>query len=270
MSAFIPNSILSAVRAMSDPIASCPMPMRATTVRFDESLWAMLEDEARTQGVSAAQFVRDATILRVAALAAQRGDEDTKLAVEAVAQGALRARAASGGAWRDDGGLPVPREVFDPARLQALRDSGLLELDADPEFDRLARLSARVLDTPVALVTLVDRDRQVFLGCFGLPEPWATTRETPLTHSVCPQALAAEKPLIVPDVRDHPVLRLDPELEQHGVRAYAGTRLCDEAGHAIGTLCVADQQPREWSEEMRATLVDLATSVMTEMRLRRR
>lgn len=270
MSAFIPNSILLAPHAMSDPIACCrDMPMRATTVRFDESLWNMLEGEARTQGVSAAQFVRDATILRVAALAAQRGDEDTKLTVEAVAQGALRARGRATAGDAIDG-LPMPPEVHDAARLRALNASGLLDLHADPEFDRLARLSARVLETPVALVTLVDRDRQILLGCVGVPEPWVTTRETALEHSVCPFALAADEPLIVPDIRDHPILRQDPKLEEFGVRAYAGARLCDDDGHAIGTLCVVDAEPRQWSDEMRATLVDLATSVMTEMRLRRR
>src|SRR4051812_49663136 len=66
------------------------MPMRATTVRFSEDLWRLLEREAGDQGVSAAQFIRDATILRAAVLAERRGDRETRLTIEDIAAGALR------------------------------------------------------------------------------------------------------------------------------------------------------------------------------------
>lgn len=242
------------------------MPMRATTVRFDESLWAMLEREARVQGVSAAQFVRDATILRVAALAAQRGDADLKLTVEEVAAGVLRSRAGADG----PDVASVPPAVLDPERLRALHGSGLLEIRDDPAFDRLTRLAGKVLDAPVALVSLVDRDRQVFASCVGLPEPWNTDRQSPLSHSFCQHAVASREPLLINDAREHPVLKDNPAITDVGVVSYAGVPLFDPEGHALGTLCVFDTKPRAWSPEDAETLGDLASSVMTEIRLRRR
>ena len=238
------------------------MPMRATTVRFDESLWSLLEREARGQGVSAAQFVRDATILRVASVAAQRGDEELKLSVEDVAAGALRARGV------DAAPAPPPPAVSDPARLAAVQGSGLLAAKDDPAFDRLTRMAARLLDAPVALVSLVDADRQVFASCIGLEAPW--NRETPLTHSFCQHAVELREPLVVGDARQHPVLRRNLAIRDLGVVAYAGIPLIDGDGQALGTLCVADSRPRDWTVDQIETLGDLAQSVLTEIELRRR
>src|SRR5262249_43392939 len=75
--------------------------------------------------------------------------------------------------------------VYDPARLAALRRLALLDRPAEPSFDRLTRMAARVLRAPVALVSLVDSQRQFFASCVGVAEPWATTRETPLSYSFC-------------------------------------------------------------------------------------
>ena len=232
------------------------MPMRATTVRFDGSLWELLEREAKLQGVSAAQFVRDATILRVAAQAARRGDPETTLTVAEVAAGALGAAA-------------VPPAVLDAGRLGALEATGLLGVRDDPGIDRLTRLAARMLDAPVALVSLVDRDRQVFAGCVGLTEPWATRREAPLTHSFCQHAVASREPLVVPDAREHPVLRHNGAVRDLGVIAYAGVPLIDAADHALGTLCVFDRRPRSWTEDQLTILRDLGASVLSEIELRR-
>ena len=238
------------------------MPMRATTVRFDESLWSLLEREARTQGVSAAQFVRDATILRIASVAAQRGDADLRMSVADVA-------AQAAGAPAPEPPAPPPPVVHDPDRLAALHDSGMLTVRDDPAFDRLTRLAARVLDTPIALVSLVDRDRQVFASCIGLEGDAAERRETPLSHSFCQHAVAAREPLVVGDAREHPVLRTNRAIEELGVVADAGVPLMDPAGHALGTLCVADGHPRSWTDDDIETLRDLASSVLTEIKLRR-
>src|SRR5436190_20802035 len=112
------------------------MPMRATTVRFSEDLWRLLEREAGAQGVSAAQFIRDATILRVAVLAERRGDRDARLSIEDIAAGALRP------AGREQrAALPGVR---DPARLAAVRATGLLDAPAGPALGRLASAAADV------------------------------------------------------------------------------------------------------------------------------
>ena len=73
--------------------------------------------------------------------------------------------------------------VRDPVRLSTLRRLCLLDTPPEEALDRLGRLATRVLRAPVALVSLVDSDRQFFKSAVGLPEPWATLRETPLSHS---------------------------------------------------------------------------------------
>jgi GAF domain-containing protein len=95
-------------------------------------------------------------------------------------------------------------------RLDALRSTGLLDSPAEEAFDRLTRLAARLLRVPVALVSLVDEDRQFFKSCFGLPEPLATQRETPLSHSFCQHVVNLEDLLVAGDAREHPLLRIIP------------------------------------------------------------
>src|SRR6188472_1204376 len=142
-------------------------------------------------------------------------------------------------------------------RLATLGRTGLLDTPAEAPFDRLTRLATRLLKAPVALVSLVDRDRQFFKSCLGLPEPWASARESPLTHSFCQHAVAAREPLIVTDAREHPVLRDNLAIRDMGVIAYAGIPLAGPDGHALGTLCVIDSQPRHWTSHQIALLSDI-------------
>ena len=89
----------------------------------------------------------------------------------------------------------------DQNRLAALDASALLDTPPAEAFDRLTRLVTRILNVPVALVTLVDRDRQFFKSCIGLPEPWMSGRETPLSHSFCQYTVMTREPLIITDAR---------------------------------------------------------------------
>src|SRR5919202_2375924 len=102
-------------------------------------------------------------------------------------------------------GLLAP--LHDPARLAALRQSALLDSPTEAAFDRLTRLATRMLHVPVALVSLVDQNRQFFKSCIGLPDPWASQRETPLSHSFCQHVVATGEPLIIPDARTHPLVQ---------------------------------------------------------------
>ena len=237
------------------------MPMRATTVRFGDDLWALLEREATAQGVSSAQFVRDATILRLAHLAAERGAPEARLSIEQIASGALR---------EERGGSldTVLAAVRDPERLAALRATGALEGARRPALDRIADVASRVLNAPVSFVTLVDEDRQVFAGCIGLKtDPWATDRSTPLSHSFCQHAVARREPLIVTDAREDPVLKDNLAIRDLNVIAYLGVPLITPEGHSLGSLCVIDDKPRLWSTEQVEILSALAQSVITELRL---
>src|SRR5919112_1792410 len=105
------------------------MPMRATTVRFGEDLWSMLEGEAARSGMSAAQFVREATILRLAMLAGMRGDDPARMTLGALAAEAQGTRHDS-----------VAAAVNDETRLRAVQRTGLLDSAPDERFDGLARV----------------------------------------------------------------------------------------------------------------------------------
>ena len=242
------------------------MPMRATTVRFDHALWKLLERESGREGVSAAQFIRDATILRVAYAMGQRGDAELEEAFRRTSTRGDGAPAGNG-THRTQALLDAAAALQDSHRLDALRATGLLDSDVTPSFDRLARLAAHVLNAPVALVSLVDSDRQFFKSCLGLPEPWASQRGSPLSHSFCQHAVASREPLLVDDAREHEILRDNLAIRDMGVIAYAGIPLIDADGHALGTLCVIDSRPRHWTTHQVQLLSDLAASVVTEIKL---
>ncbi len=132
-------------------------------------------------------------------------------------------------------------------------------------FDRLTRVACRVLRTPVGIVSLVDQNRQFFKSCVGLPEPIASRRQTPVSHSFCQHVVATGKPLIVEDARNNPLVRLNPAVEEMGIVAYAGIPLVTSDGHAIGSFCVIDSRPRSWSFDDVEMLQELAGCVMHEI-----
>jgi two-component sensor histidine kinase len=156
----------------------------------------------------------------------------------------------------------------EPARIAALRTTGLLDSAPEEAFDRLTRLVCRVLDAPVALVSLVDRDRQFFKSQHGLPEPVATERQTALSHSFCQHVVRRGAPLIVTDARADVRVRDNLAVRDLSVVAYLGTPLVTPEGHVLGSLCVLDSRPRDWSEADRQTLGDFAAVVMSEIALR--
>ncbi|HEY3232196.1 MAG TPA: GAF domain-containing protein, partial [Roseiflexaceae bacterium] len=158
--------------------------------------------------------------------------------------------------------------IRDPSRLAALRRLDLLDSPAEVAFDRLTNLAATILCTPIALVMLVDEERQFFKSCVGLAEPRRSKRETPLLHSFCQYVVASGKPLVVADARIHPLVSGSPAIRDLVEIAYAGAPLVTPDGYVIGSLCVVDTDPRAWREDELAILRDLAASVMTEIVLR--
>jgi GAF domain-containing protein len=154
-------------------------------------------------------------------------------------------------------------------RLAELRRTALLDTPPEEPFDRLTRLATRLCKTPVGLVSLVDRDRQFFKSAVGLPEPWHTKRETPLSHSFCKHAVAHHEPLVICDARRDEAFRDNPAVRELNIVAYAGVPLT-LSGQALGTLCVIDCEPRAWSYDEVQTLRDLAECVMREIDLRTR
>jgi hypothetical protein len=157
--------------------------------------------------------------------------------------------------------------ISDPARVQALADSGLSDV-SDPVLDGIAARVRQWLGVPVALVSLVRPDAQVFPGQAGLPDPWGQTRRTPLSHSFCQHVVASSKPLVVTDAREDPLVAENLAVRDLSVIAYAGMPLTDGEGHVLGSLCAIDQVPRQWSENDLDLLRGLAEGCSAELRLR--
>ncbi len=152
----------------------------------------------------------------------------------------------------------APAEILgDPGRLAALERTGLLDSAEDEEFDTVTRLAARLLHAPVALVSLVDDQRQFFKSQIGLPQPWDQQRQTPLSHSFCQWVVSSDQELAISDAREHPILRTNGAIFDLGVVAYAGVPLSAATGETIGSFCAIDGKPRNWTSDELATLRDL-------------
>jgi GAF domain-containing protein len=157
--------------------------------------------------------------------------------------------------------------VTDPDRLAALRRLALLDTPPILSFDRLTALAAQLLEASVALVTLVDEDRQFFVSSFGLPESLRSARQTSLDFSICQYAMESYRPLIIGDARTDEGLADNGAVTELGVAAYAGIPLVTPDGHVVGTLCVIDFVPRDWTDDQLAILSRLADITMDEIRL---
>ena len=151
-------------------------------------------------------------------------------------------------------------------RLNALDDYAVLDTAAEPTFDALTRLAAEILEVPIALISLVDVDRQWFKSRYGL-----AATQTPRAVSFCGHVVASETAMVVPDAflddrfSDNPLVTGEPR-----VRFYAGSPLRTPDGYVIGTLCAIDHQARQVSERQLSMLNLLAQQVVELLELRRR
>ena len=158
--------------------------------------------------------------------------------------------------------------VHDPSRLAAVERTGLLDAGPQESFERIGSLARRLTGAPTALVSLVAADRQYFTCCLGLPEPWSEAGETPLTHSICQYVLDRNDPLVIPDTATDARLADNRAVDELGVAAYLGIPLVGSGGHVLGSFCVLDDRPRDWSADDVSVMTDLAASVMAEIELR--
>lgn len=159
--------------------------------------------------------------------------------------------------------MNIPHD--ESARLAALRQRMILDTPPEPAFDALTRLAAHICGTPIAIMTLVDADRQWFKSQVGLDVP-----ETPRDIAFCAQAIQQEGLFIVSDAlfderfATNPLVTAEPH-----IRFYAGMPFSTSEGHALGTLCVIDHVPRELSPCQLEALRTLALEVATHLELRR-
>ncbi len=147
------------------------------------------------------------------------------------------------------------------ARLNALRDLGLLGTPPSESFDRLTRLASQLLKAPVSTISLTDSDRQWFKSRVGVD-----LAEIPRDQAPCHYAIQGQDVFVVPDLREDPRFATSA-LAAAGIRFYAGAPLFTRAGYGLGTLCVVDVQPRVLGSNEAQVLKDLAGMVMCQIEM---
>ena len=153
---------------------------------------------------------------------------------------------------------PVPLPPDEDLRLRDLERHGVLDRPGDAHFDRIVELASGIFRTPIALISLVDADRQWFLARKGL-----AVQETPRQIAFCAHTILGPDVLVVPDARADGRFQSNPlVLAEPHIRFYGGAPLTTRSGHNLGTLCVIDRQPRLPSAEQLQQLRLLAQVVM--------
>jgi GAF domain-containing protein len=158
---------------------------------------------------------------------------------------------------------PIP--LNEHARLDLLRQYGILDTPAEPAFDEITARAAEVCQSPISLLTFVDRDRVWFKSAIGLP-----LRELPRDTSFCAHAICQDDLYITPDMLADDRFSHNPLVTQKPhLRFYAGMPLLSPEGLAIGTLCVIDRKPRELTPQQKDSLRELAKGVVLLLEIRR-
>ena len=161
--------------------------------------------------------------------------------------------------------MKAPLPADEPARLAALHDAQVLDTAPEEDFDDIALLAAEICGTPMALVSLIDSDRQWFKAKAGLE-----IAETHRDLSFCAYTINGREVLEVPDATadsrfsDNPFVRADG-----GIRFYAGAPVVLDGTYAVGTVCVVDHVPRELTAAQKLALRSLARHASVQLELRR-
>ncbi len=161
--------------------------------------------------------------------------------------------------------MAITKPANEEARVIALDKYAILDTDPEQFFDDLTLLASHVCNTPIALISLVDEDRQWFKSRVGLD-----ASETSRDIAFCSTAILQSDVFVIPDAladerfRDNPLVVSDPH-----IRFYAGAPLINEDGYALGTLCVVDRAPRELAPEQKEALKALSRLVLAQLEFRR-
>jgi GAF domain-containing protein len=162
--------------------------------------------------------------------------------------------------------MPTPMLMKDEgARIAALQKYAILDTEPEQAFDDLVLLASFICKTPIALISLVDENRQWFKSRVGL-----SVSETPREIAFCAVAIQQPDVFIVPDTLNDERFRNNPLVtsEPH-IRFYAGAPLINEEGYALGTICVIDRTPREFGPSQQAALKALSRLVLAQLEFRR-
>jgi GAF domain-containing protein len=162
--------------------------------------------------------------------------------------------------------MPTPMLMKDQGgRIAALQKYAILDTEPEQAFDDLVLLASFICKTPIALISLVDENRQWFKSRVGL-----SVSETPREIAFCAVAIQQPDVFIVPDTLNDERFRNNPLVtsEPH-IRFYAGAPLINEEGYALGTICVIDRTPRQFGPSQQAALKALSRLVLAQLEFRR-
>jgi len=158
--------------------------------------------------------------------------------------------------------MPIKNES---ARVAALQKYAILDTEPERAFDDLVLLASFICNAPIALISLVDQDRQWFKAKVGV-----TVSETPRELAFCATAIRQTDLFVVPDTLNDERFRNNPLVtSEPNIRFYAGAPLINEEGFALGTICVIDRTPREFGSGQQAALKALSRLVLLQMEFRR-
>jgi predicted PurR-regulated permease PerM/methylmalonyl-CoA mutase cobalamin-binding subunit len=159
---------------------------------------------------------------------------------------------------------PAPIPADEEARLAALVSLALPDAGSSADYQRITAKLARIFDAPIAMMNLIDRDRQVFAAQTGLPEELAAEGGSPRSHSVCGHVVAKNDVLVVEDLARDVRFAHNPWLGAHGWRFYAGAPIRAPGGQPLGALCIVDTKPRQIGERDKR-LLQLIADEITEL-----
>lgn len=144
-------------------------------------------------------------------------------------------------------------------RLRALDSTGAMDGPLRPDLDELTQAAASALHTPISLVTLIDDHRQFFVSAVGM-DGFPEEREDGLDYSYCKHVVVAGDIVVIKDSLDDPRVVDNPATLERGIRAYLGVPITRD-GHVLGSFCVADMVPRQWSDTELGALGEIADRV---------
>ncbi|MEW2116596.1 GAF domain-containing protein [Streptomyces sp. NPDC005474] len=176
--------------------------------------------------------------------------------------------------------LLTPEDSDAPARTRRLHGLGLGERP-EPALDAFADRLAELVGAPYAMVNFIGEERQFFAG-LHVPGDADTVRRRdagadseevkprvgrrlPRDHGFCPHVVVRRKALVLEDVRDYPRFAGNPIVDEFGIRSYLGAPLIDTAGMALGTVCVADFEPRPWGRAGLETIKAMAAELVGQL-----
>ncbi|KAG0505759.1 MAG: AI-2E family transporter [Candidatus Udaeobacter sp.] len=168
-----------------------------------------------------------------------------------------------------DAMLPAPMPPNEEERLAELNGLNLLDTPTEADFDQVTERLTKLFKVPIALLTLIDKDRQWFKSQTGLPTDLAEARCTSRDVSLCGHVIANDEVLIVRDLARDPRFANNPFVKERGLRFYAGVPLRGPNGFPIGTLTILDTKPREITRQEQDLLKMIAGDVMEQIKRRR-